>query len=72
MAFSCALNSTLGRQRYAIRTYEDATNWLLLKSATHATMAYAYQVIITMKQQDNEAPTAFCHRVKTRCNLLNC
>jgi len=29
MAFSGALNSTLGRKRYVIRTYGDAVNWLL-------------------------------------------
>jgi len=57
--------------RYAIRTYGDAVNWLLSKYATHATMAYAYQDIITMKQQENEAPTAFGHRVETQCDLLN-
>jgi len=34
-------------------------------------MANAYQDIITMKQQDNEAPTAFGHRVETQCDLLN-
>jgi len=71
MAFSGALNSTLGRKRYAIRTYGDAVNWLLSKYATHATMANAYQDIITMKQQDSEAPTAFGHSVETQCDLLN-
>jgi len=71
MAFSGALNSTLGRKRYAIRTYGDAVNWLLSKYATHATMANAYQDIITMKQQDKEAPTAFGHRMETQCDLLN-
>ena len=34
-------------------------------------MATAYQDILTMKQQDNEAPTAFGHRVETQCELLN-
>jgi len=48
MAFSGALNSTLGRKCYAIRTYGDAVNWLLSKYATHATMADIYQDIITM------------------------
>ena len=71
MAFSGALNSTLGRKRYAIRTYGDAINRLLSKYATHATMANTYQDIITMKQQDSEAPTAFGHRVETQCDLLN-
>jgi len=71
MAFSGALNSTLGRKRYAIRTYGDAVNWLLSKYATQATMANAYQDIITMKQQDSEARTAFGHRVETQCDLLN-
>ena len=50
MAFFGALNSTLGRKRYAIRIYEDAVNWLLSKYAAHATMANAYQDIITLKQ----------------------
>jgi len=59
MAFCGALNSTLGRKRYPIRTYGDAVNWLLSKTALHATMANAYQDIITMKQQDSEAPTVF-------------
>jgi len=71
MAFSGALNSTLGRKRYAIRTYGDAVNWLLSKYATHATMANAYQDIMTMKQPDNEEPTAFGHRVETECDLWN-
>jgi len=71
MAFSGALNSTLGRKRYAIRTYGDAVNWLLSKYATNATMANAYQDIITMKQQDNEASTALGDRVETLCDLLN-
>jgi len=71
MAFSGALNSTLGRKRYAIRRYGDAVNWLLSKYATHATMANAYKDISTMKQQDSEAPTAFGHRVETQCDLLN-
>jgi len=48
MAFSGALNSTLGRKRYAIRTYGDPANWLLPKYSTHATMANAYQDIITI------------------------
>ena len=34
-------------------------------------MANAYQDIITMQQQDNEAPAAFGHRVKTQCDLPN-
>jgi len=71
MAVSGALNSTLRRMRYAIRTYGDTVNWLLLKYATHATMVHAYQDIITMKQQDDEAPTAFGHRVETQCDLVN-
>jgi len=53
MAFSGALNSTLGRKRYAICTYGNAVNWILSKYATHATMANAYQNIFTMQQQDN-------------------
>ena len=72
MAFSGALNSTLGRKLYAIRTYGDAVNWLLSKYATQETMAHAYQDIITMKQQDKEAPTAFRHLAETQCDLLNC
>jgi len=66
MAFYSALNSTLGRKRSAIRTYGDVVNWFLSKYATHATMANAYQDIIAVKQQDNEAPTAFGHRVETQ------
>jgi len=71
MAFSGALNSTLGRKRSAILTYGDAVNWLLSKYATHATMDNAYQDIITMKQPDNEAPTAFGHCLETQFDLLN-
>jgi len=71
MAFSGALNSTLGRKRDASHTYGDVVNWLLSKYATHATRKNAYQNIITMKQQYNEAPTAFGDRVETQCDLLN-
>jgi len=71
MAFFGSLNSTLGRKRYAIRTYVDAVNWLLSKYATHAIIAHAYQDIITMKQQDNEAPMAFGRRVEAQFDLLN-
>jgi len=71
MAFSGALNSTMGGKRYAIRTYGDAVTCLLSKYATHATISNAYQDIMTMKQQDNEAPTAFGHRVETQCDILN-
>jgi len=71
IVFFRALNSLLGRQRYAIRTYGDAVNWLLSKYATHATIPYSYQDIIKMKQRNNKAPTAFDHRVETQCDLLN-
>jgi len=71
MALSGALNSTLGRKRYAIRTHGDAVNWLLSKNASHATMANAYPKTITTKQQDKEAPKAFGHRVEAQCDLLN-
>jgi len=71
MAFSGALNSSLGRKRYAIRTYGDAVNWLLSKYATHAPMVNAYEDLTTMKQNDNEAPTAFGHRLETQCDLLH-
>jgi len=71
MALFGALNSTLGRKRYAIRTDGDPVNWLLSKYATHATMANAYQYIITMKQKYNEARTALGHHVGVQCDLLN-
>jgi len=64
MASSGALNSNLGRTRHAIRTYGDTVTWLISKYATHATTAHTYQDIITMKQQDYKAPTAFGHGVK--------
>jgi len=70
-AFSDALNSTLGLKWYAIRTYGDASNWLLSKYEMYATMVNAYQDIITVKQQDREAPTAFMHRVETQRDHLN-
>jgi len=34
-------------------------------------MANAYQDVITMKQQDSEAPAAFGHRVETQFDLMN-
>jgi len=71
MAASVAPYSTLGHKRYAIRIYGDAVNWLLQKIATHATMPNAYQDLISMKRQDNEAPTASEHRVQAKCDLLN-
>jgi len=74
IAFSGELNSTLGRKRYAIRTYGDAVNWLLSKYATRARLCWktnAYLDTITMKQQSNEAPTAFRHLVETQYDLLS-
>jgi len=70
-AFSSALNSKAGHRTYAIRTYGAAINWLLAKYATHAVMASAYQNIITMRQPDNESPTAFGLRVETQCDRLD-
>ena len=48
-----------------------AVNWLLAKYATHAVMASAYHDIITMRQPDNESPTAFGLRVETQCDRLD-
>jgi len=70
-AFSSALNSKVGHRIYAIRTYGAAINWLLAKYATHAVMASAYHAIITMRQPDNESPTAFGLRVETQCDRLD-
>jgi len=70
-AFSSALNSKAGRRTYAIRTYGAAINWLLAKYTTHAVMASAYHDIITMRQPDNESPTAFGLRVETQCDRLD-
>ena len=70
-SFSNALNSRSGHKRYALRTYGDAINWLLAKYATHSVMATAYQDIITMRQYETEAPTAFGLRVETRCDRLD-
>jgi len=70
-AFSSALNSKAGRRTYAIRTYGAAINWLLAMYATHAVMASAYHDIITMRQPDNESPTAFGLRVETQCDRLD-
>jgi len=67
-AFSSALNSKVGHRIYAIRTYGAAINWLLAKYATRAVMASAYHDIITMRQPDNESPTAFGLRVETHCD----
>jgi len=70
-AFSSALNSKTGRRTYAIRTYGTAINWLLAKYATHAVMASANHDIITMRQPDNESPTAFGLRIETQCDRLD-
>jgi len=70
-AFSSALNSNAGHRTYAIRTYGAAINWLLDKYATLAVMASAYHDIITMRQPDNESPTAFALRVETQCDCLD-
>jgi len=70
-AFSSALNSKSGHRTHAIRTYGAAINWLLAKCATHAVMASAYHDIITMRQPDNESPTAFLLRVETQCDRLD-
>jgi len=65
------LNSKVGHRTYAIRTYGAAINWLLAKYATNAVMASAYHDIITMRQPDNESPTAFGLRVETECDRLD-
>jgi len=70
-AFSSALNSKAGRRTYAIRTYGSAINWLLAKYSTHAVVASAYHDIITMRQPDNESPTAFGLRIETQCERLD-
>jgi len=70
-AFSSALSSKAERRTYAIRTYGAADNWLLAKYATHAVMASAYHDNITMRQSDNELPTAFGLRVDTQCDRLD-
>jgi len=67
-SLSSARNTRTGHKMYALRTYGDAINWLLAKYATHASMAKAYQDIITMKQNDREKPTAFGLRVETACD----
>jgi len=70
-AFSRAQNSKAGHRIYSIRTYGAAINWLLAKYATQAVMASAYHDIITMRQPDNESPTAFGLRVETKCDRLD-
>lgn len=67
-SFASALNSRSGRKRFAIRAYGDEVIWLLAKYATHAVMTTSYQVIITMKHRDNEAPKAFGLRVDASCD----
>ena len=70
-SLSSALNSKAGRRTYAIRTYGAASNWHLAKYATYAVMAPAYHDIITMRQTDDESPTAFGLRVETQCDRLD-
>ena len=70
-AFSSVLNSRARHRTYAIRTYGAAINWFLAKYATDAVMASAYHDIITMRQPDNESPTAFGLRVETQCDRLD-
>jgi len=70
-ALSSALNSKAGRRTYASRTHGAGTNWLLAKYSTHAVLDSAYHDIITMRQPDNESPTAFGLRVETQCDRLD-
>jgi len=70
-AFSSALNSKFGDHIHAIRTDGAAINWLLAKYATHAVVASAYHDIMTMRQPDNESPTAFGLRVETQRHRLD-
>jgi len=70
-AFSSALNSKAGHRTCAIRTCGAAINWLLAKYATRAVMASAYHDIITMRQPENDSPTAFGLRVETQCDRLD-
>ena len=69
-AFSSALNRAGGGQ-HTVHTYGDAVNWLLAKYATHSVMATAYHAIITMRQEDQEAPTMFGLRVESHCDRLD-
>ena len=70
-SFSNALNTRSGDRKYALRTYGDATNWLLAKYATQAVLATAYHDIITMRQPDDESPNALGLRVETQCDRLD-
>ena len=70
-SFSSALNTRSGDRKYALRTYGDATNWLLAKYATHAVIATAYHDILTMRQPDDESPDDFGLRVETQCDRLD-
>jgi len=70
-AFSSALYSKAGHRTYAMRTYGAAVNWLLAKYATHSEMPSTDHVTITMRQPDNESPTAFGLCVETQCDCLD-
>ena len=70
MAFSGALNSTLGRKRYAIPSSGDAVNWLRSKEATRN-----YGLRLPRHHYDKatrqQGAHSLCHRVETQCDLLN-
>jgi len=70
-SYSRAPNPKSGHRTYAIRTYGAGINWLPAEYATHAVAASAYHDIITMRQTDNESPTAFGLRVETQCDHLD-
>jgi len=70
-SLSNALNSRSANKPFTLSTYGEAVNWLLLKYATHATLATAYYNIMTMKQVDSETPTVFGNRFEAQCDRLD-
>lgn len=70
-SFVSAASHSSTRDRYAIRTYGDAVNWLLQKNATPDKLNEAYTEIISAPQEQEEAPRTFGERVERMCDRLD-
>lgn len=70
-SFVSAVSHSSTADRYAIRTYGEAVNWLIQKYATPDKLNEAYTEIISAHQEQEEAPRAFSERLERMCDRLD-
>lgn len=69
-SWASVANTVVSDKRYELVMYRDGVNWLLEKYATHATLATAHHVIISISQLDTKVPRVILTRVEGACNRL--